>query len=259
MEQAKSYVCTSCLNPTPRGHKFCGNCGATVPEGVMDSTTRFFSAIQDPEKARLVLIRGDGLDGLSFHLKAEQHVLGRKGQLEFPDDRYLSPCHATFFYRNGRLVVRDEDSLNGVYRRIRGRVALKPGETFLAGDQVFQLQISPPPETGVEEGTYFYASPRFPATFAVAQILDGGRPGLTISARGGALGIGRENVELNFPTDTFMSAKHCSVEQAGGAHVLVDHASRNGTYTRIDGDVELEHGDYLFVGRKLLRVELMNT
>ena len=225
----------------------------------MDARTRFFSAIQNPEKARLVLIRGDGLDGLSFHLKAEQHVLGRAGQLEFPDDVFISPKHANFFYRNGRLVVRDEGSRNGVYRRIRGRATLEPGATFAAGDQLFRLDATPPPASGVDEGTYFYASPRFPTAFALTQILEGGRPGLTICARGSSLTIGRENANLNFPQDPYMSGKHCTVEHVGGEFTLVDHESRNGTYTRIEGDTELEHGDYLFVGRKLLRVELMNS
>ena len=40
--------------------------------------------MQNPEKARLLLIRGDDMDGLSYHLKAEQHFVGRQGQIEFP-------------------------------------------------------------------------------------------------------------------------------------------------------------------------------
>jgi hypothetical protein len=32
--------------------------------------------------------------------------------------------------------------------------------------------------------------------------------------------------------------------------------SRNGTYVRIHGERQLEHGDYVFIGRKLLRVEV---
>jgi len=226
----------------------------------MESRTRFFSGIQDPEKARLVLIRGDGLDGLSFHLKAEQHILGKSGQLEFPDDPFISPRHANFFYRNGRLVVRDEGSLNGIYRRVRGRAPIAPGDTFLAGDQVFRLDAPSSPESGVEDGTYFYASPRFPMTFSVTQILEANRGGgLTHCARGATLDIGRENANLNIPLDGHVSGLHCTVEQTGGEFALIDHDSRNGTYVRIQGDTELEHGDYLFIGRKLLRVELMSS
>ena len=124
MEQARNYVCKSCSTPVPQGHKFCGRCGESVPPEILGARTLFFSDMQNPAKAKLILIRGEGMDGLSFHLKAEQHVVGRNGQLVFPDDPFISPKHANFFYRDGRLVVRDEGSLNGVYLRVRGTVEI---------------------------------------------------------------------------------------------------------------------------------------
>ena len=38
--------------------------------------------------------------------------------------------------------------------------------------------------------------------------------------------------------------------------MLTDHESRNGTYVRLKAEKPLDHGDYLFIGRKLLRVEV---
>jgi pSer/pThr/pTyr-binding forkhead associated (FHA) protein len=257
MDQAKYYVCQSCMTPVPSGHKFCGRCGAPVPEDAMNLRTDFFSDMQDPEKARLVLIRGDGMEGLSYHLKADQHLVGRQGQLEFPDDAFVSPRHANFFYRDGKLVVRDEGSLNGVYIRIRGTVEITPGETFLAGEQLFRLDPTPKASDGVDaEGTYFYSSPKYPAGYRVNQILEGGAPGMTVCARTNNLAIGREDGDLNFPGDVYMSAKHCSIEEREGHFFLTDYDSRNGTYVRLKADKELAHGDYVFIGRKLLRVEL---
>jgi predicted component of type VI protein secretion system len=55
-----------------------------------------------------------------------------------------------------------------------------------------------------------------------------------------------------------MSAKHCTIEEKDGKFVITDHDSRNGTYLRIKTEKPLTHGDFLFIGRKLLRVE-MNT
>ena len=46
------------------------------------------------------------------------------------------------------------------------------------------------------------------------------------------------------------------VEAANGGFSLVDEESRNGTYVRIQGEQELAHGDYLFLGKQLLRVEM---
>jgi hypothetical protein len=43
---------------------------------------------------------------------------------------------------------------------------------------------------------------------------------------------------------------------SGETLTLVDQGSRNGTYVRIRGERELGNGDYLFLGRNLLRVEV---
>ena len=64
MEQARNYVCKECSTPVPSGHKFCGRCGAGVPQEIVDLQVKFFGAMQAPGKARLILIRGDqGVEG----------------------------------------------------------------------------------------------------------------------------------------------------------------------------------------------------
>jgi pSer/pThr/pTyr-binding forkhead associated (FHA) protein len=209
-------------------------------------------------KAKLILISGEGMDGLSFHLKAEQHMVGRNGQLVFPDDPFISPKHANFFYRDGHLVVRDEGSLNGVYLRVRGTVPLTPGDMFLAGEQLFRHDVTPRASDGPEQdGTYFYSSPKHTSPFRLTQILQGGITGMVVCARANALQIGREGADLNFPGDLYMSGSHCRIEDVGGGKfTLTDLNSRNGTYVRLKSERDLSHGDYLFIGRKLLRVEL---
>ncbi len=257
MEQARNYVCRSCSSGVPMGHKFCGRCGSGVPAEILNAQTLFFGDMQNPAKAKLILIRGEGMDGLSFHLKAEQHVVGRNGQLVFPDDPFVSPKHANFFYRDGKLVVRDEGSLNGVYIRVRGTVEITAGDTFMAGEQVFRLDPMPRASDGQDpDGTYFYSSPKHPSPFRLTQILQGGAIGMTVCARGTSLQIGREGGDLNFPMDLYMSGSHCRIEEHGGKFTLTDLNSRNGTYVRIKSERDLAHGDYIFIGRKLLRVEL---
>jgi hypothetical protein len=257
MDQARYFVCESCMTPVPSGHKFCGRCGAPTPDSMLTMHANFYSDMQDPAKARLILIRGEGMDGLSYHLKADQHLVGRTGQVEFPDDPFVSPKHANFFYRDDHLVVRDEGSLNGVYFRIRGSVEITPGDSFLAGEQVFRLDPTPRASDGVDpDGTYFYSSPKYPSAFRLNQMLEGGAIGMTVCARGQTLQIGREDGDLNFPGDVYMSAKHCTVEERDGKYFLTDLDSRNGTYVRIKAEKPLNHGDYVFIGRRLLRVEM---
>jgi pSer/pThr/pTyr-binding forkhead associated (FHA) protein len=257
MDQAKNYVCKSCSTPVPLGHKFCGRCGAAVPPEILQARTQFFGQLQVPGKAKLILIRGEGVEGLSYQLNAEQHIVGRNGQLIVPDDPFVSPRHANLFYRAGKLVVRDEGSLNGVFWRVRGTIEVSVGDYFLAGEQLFQIDGGLRANDGpAPDGTYFYSSPKHPAQFKLVQILQGGAPAMAVCARGSALQIGREGGDLNFPTDLYMSASHCKLEDNGGRLTLTDMNSRNGKYVRLKAEKELSHGDYLFIGRKLLRVEI---
>ena len=53
-----------------------------------------------------------------------------------------------------------------------------------------------------------------------------------------------------------MSALHCKLEDNAGKLTLTDLTSRNGTYVRLKAEGSLGNGDYLFIGRKLLRVEI---
>ena len=257
MEQAKNFVCRSCSTPVPVGHKFCGRCGAAVPPEILGARTQFFGQLQAPGKAKLILIRGEGVEGLSYQLNADQHVVGRNGQLVFPDDPFVSPKHANLFYRNGNLVVRDEGSLNGVFVRVKGTIEVAPGDQFLAGEQLFKLDANPKANDGpAPDGTYFYSSPKHQSLFRITQMLHGGNPGMVVCARGQSLQIGREGGDLNFPGDLYMSASHCRIEELTGKFALTDLNSRNGTYIRLKAERELGHGDYLFIGRKLLRVEI---
>ncbi len=258
MDQAKNYVCKSCSTPVPMGHKFCGRCGAAMPPEIVAARTQFFGQLQVPGRAKLILIRGEGVEGLSYQLNAEQHIVGRNGQLVFSDDPFVSSRHANLFYRNNKLVVRDEGSLNGVFWRMGDPVEVLPGDCFLAGEQLFRVEGPPRPNDGpAPDGTYFYTSPKHQTQFKLVQVLQAGAAGMAVCARGQTLQVGREGSDLNFPSDLYMSAAHCKVDEAGGKLTLTDLHSRNGTYVRLKTEKELGHGDYLFIGRKLLRVEIM--
>lgn len=259
MEQARSYICKSCHSQVPPGHKFCGRCGTPMPADVASAKTSFFGAMQTPGKAKLVLIRGEGLDGISYHLNSVEHAAGRsQGAILFPDDATLSPKHANFFYRDSKLFVRDEGSLNGVYARVRGSVPIEPSDVFMVGLQYFRLELTPKPADAPDpDGTYFYSSPKRPSAFRVVHVLRGGATGMIYCARENVVQIGREGSEMNFPGDPYMSGKHAKIEVgAGNKFTLADLSSKNGTFLRIHRERELVHGDYVFLGRQLLRVEI---
>lgn len=265
VEQARYYVCKECSSPVPPGHKFCGGCGATVPPDVLERKVDYFGSMQAPGKARLILIRGtDGTDGLSYLLQGTEHVAGRtSAQIPFPNDPWISDRHANFIYRGqhlDKLFIRDEGSLNGVYVRVKGSVPIAAGDQFLCGEQVFRLEATPRDTSGPDpDQTYFYSSPKRPSPFRIVQVLKGGADGMVYCAREPQVHIGREDNDMNFPDDIYMSGRHARIEMVdGGQFHLHDAGSRNGTYVRVRGERELGHGDYLFIGQQLLRVEQTN-
>lgn len=256
MDQSKYYPCGACQAPIPAGHKFCGRCGETSPDHVLNLATEYFGDLQDPSKASLVVVRGEGQEGLSYHLRAEEHSVGREAQIQI-DDPFVSGVHASLFYRSGELTLCDDNSLNGTYARIRDSAKLAPGDTFMVGDQVFRVE--PMPNVGEETdaaGTYFYGSPTFNSTFRITQILEGNRPGITLCPRTTRATIGRQGCDLNVLDDVHVSEEHCAIEQDDDGYSLTDLGSKNGTYVRLKGERTVAHSDYFMVGRRLLRVEL---
>lgn len=255
----ETTTCGHCGARVPASHRFCGQCGSPIDAQPAPAQTAFFGTAPTGARARLVLIRGEGFDGVSFDLTGQRHLAGRSiGELLFPDDGYLSARHAEFYFEDGILHVADQGSLNGIYRRISTPVTLNDGDLFLAGEELLQVQLSPL-DAGVQDkdGTHFFASPMPSVHWRVRQILEGGRPGRCTMAPGSILTIGREGSHLNFPQDRFISGQHCQIEFSPQSALLTDLGSRNGSFVRVDGVDMLADGDHLFLGRQLLRVEML--
>jgi pSer/pThr/pTyr-binding forkhead associated (FHA) protein len=257
MEQARTFVCRACSTPIPLQHKFCGRCGAPVPLENQTAKTVFFGQLQAPGRAKLVVVRGEGVEGMSYQLVADTHTVGRTGHIAFTDDPFVAPKHAELYYRGNTLVIRDLGSKNGVYVRLKESVEVRAGDHVLAGDEIFRFELLAAPANGPDpDGTFFSGTPSKAASFRLVQVLEGGGDGTAVSSRDGAVVVGREGCDLNLPADPYLSTQHFRVAEINGRCVVSDLGSRNGTYLRIRDEVELAHGDYLFIGRNLLRVEV---
>jgi pSer/pThr/pTyr-binding forkhead associated (FHA) protein len=269
--------CASCAMDVPGTFRFCPSCGAKVTDAAAPAPatqapelreqggrarTMFFGAMQ-AARAKLILIKGEGMDGVSYVLSATEHLAGRlEGQIIFPEDPLLSPRHANFLYRDGKLFVRDEGSANGVFVRIVRPHALQPGGLFLVGEQLLRVEAVPAEAHPVpdSEGTYFYASPRRPARFGLVNMIAGGYAGMVYRTREDTVTMGREGNDVNFPDDPFISGRHAQVTvldtPQGPRFTLTDLGSKNGTFVRVHDEAPLVHGDYVFIGQQLLRVEI---
>ena len=267
-DPAAAQPCGECGSAVPPGQRFCGNCGARVDPNAArrapseaDKTgrsTQMFSAIQGA-RARLTVISGEGHDGVTFTLAGTDHLAGRVDcPILFADDPFLSPVHANFYYRGGHLAVRDEDSLNGVYVRMLGTLPVPSGTLVMVGEQILELAVSDEvPDVPDPDGTYFFASPNKGRALKVTQWLRGGGIGWVRLEPSGRLQVGRDGNDPDFPEDPFISGHHALFELIDGQLQVTDLASKNGTFLRIRGEQTLAHGDYVFMGQQLLRVEIV--
>ena len=121
--------------------------------------------------------------------------------------------------------------------------------------------MEPIPENGDQlvsdaQGTYFYGSPQRPGYFKLVQVLRGGQVGMIFRAPTAEITLGREGNDINFPDDPFISGNHAMVRVTDRAATLIDLGSKNGTFLRVEVPQPLNHGDYVFLGQQLMRVEI---
>jgi hypothetical protein len=184
-------------------------------------------------------------------------LVGAAGGISLPGERFCHPEEALLSFRNGRLWLEDLEGGNGVFLRIRTPVELEMLDEFVVGDQLLRIQKNPVPDDGPDpDPTYFYSSPKWPSSFRVTQVFEGGADGCCVVARGNTLQIGSAVGDLVFPDDPLVAEQHCLIEEQAGAMVLTDLGTRTGVFVRIRGEQELAHGDELLIGRTRLVVDL---
>lgn len=221
-------------------------------------TTQPFGPLVKKGHARLIVVSGKAPAGLTFSLGGPEHKLGR-GEVDVPltEDAEVSPVHATLKYANGQMMVVDNGSANGIYLRVRGPQAIEHGDMFRVGDQFFRFeQIAQETEFVQPDGTHYFTSPKRKGTFRILQVLTDGKGGLASTSSSDEIVIGCENATVTFTADPRLSAQHAKIYKAGNGYTIEDLGSTNGTYVRIKGQSAVTHGDFLFVGDELLRVEV---
>lgn len=221
------------------------------------------AASADPrERGALVSILKDGSDGRRFPVYDDQTDIGRtEGQVVLGDDPYLSPRHARLAFRNGQPVLRDLDSLNGIYFRVRDPVDVSDGDMLLLGQQVLRFEVLSESELplgpAMQHGVMVFGTPEVQRFARLVQYTTEGVGRDVHYLYRDETVIGREQGDLVFTDDPFMSRRHAaiSVDRASRRFVLKDLGSSNGTAVRFRGERVLKAGDQFRVGRHLFRFE----
>lgn len=209
-----------------------------------------------------ILVNRDGSDGQRFTLAGEYCVIGRTdADIPFEEDRFLARQHARFERAaDGSVKVHPLDTLNGVFRRADAPVELADGMTILVGREVLRYERIAAEETKVtpliRHGVALFGSPPREPWGRFMQIVPSGGYRDVRHLAGEEIVLGREEGDIVFRDDAFMSRRHAAVTWDGKRAQVTDLGSSNGTFVRITGVTSIKHGDHLRMGDQLLRIEL---
>ncbi len=291
-ETPRGRTCARCRGVGDPGAEFCKFCGARYDDAVHDAGAngsmgspppafqarsphdfaQSVGAVQPSApgtpldasavRARLISIRKDGSDGQAYALRSETTDLGRgEGHIVLEDDPYLSLRHARVRRRGEDYFLRDLDSVNGVYVRIREPVELSNGDMILIGQQVLRYETLVDAELPLGpaalHGTMLFGTPEVSRYARLVQYTTEGVGRDVYCLYRDETVLGRENGDIVFTDDPFLSRRHASisVDRASRSAVLKDMGSSNGTSVRAAGEYKLRHGDNFRLGRHLFRFE----
>ena len=258
-----NVTCPQCSHQNTLTNLFCGACGYRLQGVSAPRQPAAKTSIASPQDmlpalatVSLTALRADGSDAGTFQVSSAETSIGRDSGVIFSGDSYLSPHHATLrIHADGRAVINDESSLNGVYRKLERDVPveLRDGTTFRIGQEIVRfetLKTEPPSSDGVER----FGSPRRDAIGRLVLVIGRDQVGNAFLVPASGMHLGRERGEVLFPEDGYVSGLHCRINVEDGNVSLTDLGSSNGTFVRIAEDLELHTGDVLLMGQQLFRI-----
>jgi len=252
--------CPSCGSDVPPSFRFCGTCGFRMDEGsapmqMPQPPAQSPAPAMAPQRARLsmTLIRPDGSEGGTHDLRPGENKLGRSFGPVFENDGYLSPVHAMLDIRGPQSMVRDLDSLNGVFVKMTGEEELQSGQIIRIGQELLRYEVIPTPEP-TADGTELMGSPNPGFWGKLTVIIGRDITGAAFPLLGESVTLGRERGEINFPDDGYVSGLHARVTLRDGRVYLADLGSSNGTFVKVNGERSVGHDSFVLLGQQLFRL-----
>ncbi len=251
--------CPSCASDVPPTFRFCGTCGFRMDEqsapSPMPQPPTGGAPFAAPARARLsmTLIRPDGSEGGTHDLRPGENKLGRSFGPVFENDGYLSPVHALLDIRGVQGVVRDLDSLNGVFVKMTQEEELHSGQIIRIGQELLRFEIIPTPEP-TADGTELMGSPNPGYWGKLTVIIGRDVTGAAFPLLGESVTLGRERGEINFPDDGYVSGLHARIMLRDGRVFLADLGSSNGTFIKVNGERNVGHESFVLLGQQLFRL-----
>ncbi|MFZ1866017.1 MAG: FHA domain-containing protein [Polyangiales bacterium] len=203
-----------------------------------------------------MLIQPDGSEGEAFPLSGAKTLIGRSTGGVFANDAYLSPEHAEFRFEDDQLVVKDMESLNGIYVRIEPDVPIElfDGTIFRIGQEIlrFEAPLAPDPDP---DGTQHMGSPHRGFLGRVSLVIGREATGNSYPVPPQGIHLGRERGDVLFPEDGYVSGLHCRIHSEVGHVFLTDVGSSNGTFVRVSNESYVPNGTFVLMGQQLFRAD----
>jgi hypothetical protein len=149
---------------------------------------------------------------------------------------------------------------NGVYRRIKEPTEIADGHMLLVGKQVLRFELLTDVEKtlrpALEHGILLFGTPLKSPWGRLRQISSAGTSRDIFHLTRSDLVIGREQGDVVFSDDEFMSRRHAMLQFRNGRTTISDLGSSNGTYVRLTGQHILGPAEMIRLGDELLRFEM---
>lgn len=256
--EASAPKCMQCQADIPPNFKFCGVCGTPIQEVPPQVMAAAPAAPVAPAtlQAFITLVRPDGNDGGTHTLQLGINKLGRNHGEIFASDGYLSPEHGELeLTTQGVHTVRDRSSLNGIFVRITEEQELTPGQIIRIGQELLQFDLIRAPGP-LEDGTEIMGSPN-PGFWGKITVIVGKE--VTSAAYpllGDSITMGREQGDINFPDDGYVSGMHARLVTRDNKVFLSDMGSSNGTFMKVSGEQQVENNSFILLGQQLFRLTI---
>lgn len=255
--------CPQCGHENPPTNRFCASCGYNLAAlrqaaPVVPAPAAPGASAGGGPRVVLTALRADGSEAGTFALPdAPSVTVGRDTGSIFAGDSYLSPRHASIVRRDGRVYVKDEGSLNGVYLKLRPNAPwpLAFEDVFRIGQEIVRFEeLKPLPPSS--DGVMRFGSPAKGYIGRLALVIGRDTVGNAFPIPERGVHCGRERGDILFSEDGYVSGLHCRVAKGDDGRVyLTDVGSSNGTFIRLRGERALESSDILLMGQQLFRVD----
>lgn len=185
----------------------------------------------------LEYLPADGSVGDRFRLPSKDAVIGCTSSELLASDPYVAPRHMRFYRQKDALYVEDVDSLCGVFLCVDERL-LGAGDVLRIGRQLLRFDPAPSGEGGL-----------------LAPVAGDGEEGYRVKRE--TTLIGRSEGDIRFADDRSISNPHARIERRPEGYVVVDLDSDNGVFVRLRAPQRLVSGDFLLIGQRCFRLEII--